>query len=334
MIKRRILLFASLLILLSLSFLISLMHGGGGLSYEETLHGLFHPSFPGISQTIIWQVRLPRVLLGLFVGAGLSACGCVFQGMLRNPLADPFTLGVSGGAALGATFGIVFRLEDLLGVYSLPISAFLGALSSIFLVYLVAKMRHFAVPTMILGGVILSFLFSACVCLIFAISKAEEVHSAIIWLMGDLSSASGHLIKIVVCLILIGMGLLFCFGRDLNLLALGEERATHLGLDVELIKKILFVIASLITGACVASSGIIGFVGLIVPHFMRLVGGSDHRVLIPASILTGAIFLPLCDTLARIIIAPIELPVGVITGIFGGIFFLIYLLRSKRWEIF
>lgn len=333
-VKRKVFLFGLLFVLLCLSFFFCLMLGGSRLPSVEVFYALFHPHGSGISQTIVWQVRFPRVLLSLFVGAGLAACGCVFQGMLRNPLADPYTLGVSGGAALGATLGIVFGLGNSLGQFSLPSCAFLGAFLCISLVYLVAQKRRFSVPTLILGGVILSFLFSACVMLILSISKAQDVHGAILWLMGDLSWASIPLIKVVVYFIIGGVGLLFLFSRDLNLLTLGEEKATHLGLETDLVKRLLFIITSLVTGACVAASGIIGFVGLIVPHFMRRFTGPDHQVLIPASILGGAIFLALCDTLARTIISPLELPVGVITGILGGLFFLTFLLRSKRWEIF
>lgn len=333
-VKRRVFLFSLLFILLFSSFFFSFMFGGSKLPSGEVFHALFHPHASGVPQIIVWQVRFPRILLSLLIGAGLATCGCVFQGMLRNPLADPYTLGVSGGAALGATLGIIFGLGSRLGEFSIPFCAFLGAFFSISLVYIVAQRRHFSVPTLILGGVILSFLFSSCVLLIFAISKAQEVHSAILWLMGDLSWASASLIKVVAYFIIIGIGLLLLFSRDLNLLTLGEEKAVHLGLEAELVKKLLFIITSLITGACVAASGIIGFVGLIVPHFMRRFTGPDHQVLIPASILGGAIFLALCDTLARTIIAPLELPVGVITGILGGLFFLTFLFRSKRWEMF
>lgn len=333
-VKRKAFLFSLLFIFLYLSFFFSFMFGGSRLPSGEVFHALFHPYASGVSQTIVWQVRFPRILLSLLIGAGLAACGCVFQGMLRNPLADPYTLGVSGGAALGATLGIIFGLGSRLGGFSIPFCAFLGAFFSIFLVYIVAQRRRFSVPTLILGGVILSFLFSSCVLLIFAISKAQEVHSVILWLMGDLSWASASLIKVIAYFIIIGIGLLLLFSRDLNLLTLGEEKAVHLGLEAELVKKLLFIITSLITGACVAASGIIGFVGLIVPHFMRRFTGPDHQVLIPASILGGAIFLALCDTLARTIIAPLELPVGVITGILGGLFFLTFLFRPKRWEMF
>lgn len=326
--------FSLLFILLSLSIFFSFMFGASKLAPTEIIYALFHPHTCGISQTIVWQIRFPRILLSLLIGAGLAACGCVFQGMLRNPLADPYTLGISGGAALGATLGIVFGLGNSLGEFSLPACAFFGAFLCISLVYLVAQRRRFSIPTLILAGVILSFVFSAAVMLIFAISEAQDVHGAVLWLMGDLSWATASLIKVVAYFIIGGISLLLCFSRDLNLLTLGEEKAAHLGLETESVKKLLFIITSLITGACVAASGIIGFVGLIVPHFMRRFTGPDHQTLIPASILGGAIFLTLCDMLARIIITPLELPVGVITGILGGLFFLIFLFSSKGWEIF
>lgn len=326
--------FLILFVALLLTGFFCLMVGPSMLPVEKVFTALLHPKAAGVNQTIVYQVRLPRVFLSLLVGAGLAACGCVFQAMLRNPLADPFTLGVSGGAALGATMAIIFGLGLPFRQFFLPFCAFLGALLSICLVYIVAQRRRFSIPTLILSGVILNFLFSSCVFLVFSISKAQEVHGTVLWLMGDLSSFGAPLAKVVALFILGGIGMLFLFSRDLNLLTLGEEKAAHLGLEAESVKKALFLIASLITGACVAASGIIGFVGLIVPHFMRRITGPDHQILIPASILAGAIFLALCDTLARTIISPLELPVGVITGILGGLFFLTFLFKSKKWEIF
>lgn len=328
--KKKIPLFIVLIILVFLSFSISLLFGGSSLSIGDVLRALSDPYASGPHQTIIWQIRLPRIILAMVVGAGLAICGTAFQGMLRNPLADPFTLGVSGGAALGATLGIVSGLAGLW----LPMFAFGGALASVSLVYIVASRKRFSTSALILGGVMLSFVFSSMVLFIFAISRTEKVHGAILWLMGDLSSTESDLIKIVALLVSGGIGLLFIFGRDLNVLTLGEEKAAHLGVKVELVKKIIFLIASLITGACVAVSGIIGFVGLVAPHFIRHFSGPDHRILIPASVLGGAVFLVLCDCLARTIISPVELPVGVITGIFGGFFFLVFFFRSKKWEIF
>ena len=328
--SKKFFLFLILSLLLLLSFCFAFMFGGSSLCLKDIFSALLHPWIKGVAQTIIWQIRFPRIILALFVGAALASCGATLQGILRNPLAEPYTLGVSGGAALGATLGIILGAG---GVY-LPLFAFVGSSLSIFLVYTIAARKHFSNPTLILGGVILSFLFSSCVLLILAVSRAEKVHSTILWLMGDLSSAGNVLIKTIPFFILPGIVILMVFGRDLNILTLGEEKATHLGIEVESIKRILFIITSLLTAVCVAASGIIGFVGLIVPHFMRYISGPDHRTLLPAAALGGAIFLILCDTLARTLIRPVELPVGVITGILGGLFFLNFLIRARRWEIF
>jgi len=321
-------------VILIVSLIFSIMFGGVSISFKDVIYTIFHPKIVDSNQTIIWKIRIPRVILGLFIGAGLAVSGCVFQGMLRNPLADPYTLGVSGGAALGASIGIIFRFEKFLGYYGLPLFAFIGAFISISLIYLLALRRNLSVTTLILIGVVLSFLFSAIVTLILSVSDPQKVHLTIIWLMGDLSLADSGLILPVSLFVIPGILILFLFSRDMDLLTLGEEKARHLGVDVKLIRRVLFLFSSIITGACVSSSGIIGFVGLMVPHFIRGFTGPGHRILLPASAIGGAILLVLADTLARTIISPLELPVGVITGIFGGIFFLIFFLRSKRKEIF
>ena len=316
--------------MLAAIFVLSNLVGSSQLTFSRSIYYLFHPNASGMGRDIIWQIRFPRVMLGLFVGAGLACCGVVFQGLLRNPLAEPYTLGVSGGAALGVSISVVLAVSAV----STAFFAFLGSAISIFFVYAIALKKRFSNPTLILGGVILNFLFSSLVFLIFSISKAEDVHGIVLWLMGDLSSTQASLIKIMPFFIFPAICLLFIFSRDLNILTLGEEKALHLGVDSNRVKKVLFLTASCITGICVCASGIIGFIGLIVPHFMRKVVGVDHRLLLPASCIAGAIFLIFCDILARIIIQPLELPVGVITGIFGGIFFLYFLLRSKHLELF
>ncbi len=328
--KKRVLIFASLIGIFGISFVVSNLVGGSELKFTRALYYLFHPGSTGIERDIIWQIRFPRIILGLLVGAGLASCGTVFQGLLRNPLAEPYTLGISGGAALGVTVGVVLAAS---GAY-LPLFAFAGSASSVFLVYTIASKKRFSNPVLILSGVILSFLCSSLVFLIFSVSGAEDVHGVILWLIGDLSSAQTYLIKIIPFFILPGIGLFLIFSRDLNILTLGEEKALHLGVNSKQVKKLLFIAASCITGACVAASGIIGFVGLIIPHLMRKIVGVDHRLLLPASCIAGASFLILCDTLARSIIRPLELPVGVITGVFGGLFFLGFLFKSKHWEVF
>jgi iron complex transport system permease protein len=314
---------------LGLSFVIGNLFGGSDLGISESIQSLFQPGSSGLAGDIIWKIRFPRVVLGIVIGAGLASCGAVFQGLLRNPLAEPYTLGVSGGAALGVAIGTVLHLS----VSLIPVFAFAGSLLSIFLVYSIASRKRFSNSILILVGVIFSFLFSSFVFFIFSMAKPEDVHGVVMWLMGDLSSSSIEMVYIVLAFIIPGLIVLFFFLEDLNILTLGDEKASHLGVNPKHVKKIIFFVASLITGACVSASGIIGFVGLIIPHFIRKIIGANHKLLIPASCLAGAIFLSLCDALSRVIMRPLELPVGVITGIFGGVFFLGFLLKSKRWEI-
>ena len=325
--KKHLALIILFLVLLA-SVLIALSLGGSRIGLSEILRALFNAGPDDISSTIMWKIRIPRVLMGVFVGMGLATAGCVFQGMLRNPLADPYTLGISGGAALGATLATVTGLAVFLP-FSVPMAAFLGSLVSFYCVYLTASRKNFTVNSLILTGVIFGFIFSSAVLLILALSSPEKIHSALIWLTGDLSSASTDISLLVPIMVVFGTAVLYFYAGELNTLVLGEEKALTLGVETERVKKIIFITASLITGACVSVSGIIGFVGLVIPHLIRKFTGPDHRYLIPASALGGAAFLPLCDAAARTIIAPIELPVGVITGLAGGIFFLVFLLRSE-----
>ncbi len=315
--------------------LISLFFGGSDIKGVDTLNALFGST--GVDETtklIIWKIRIPRILLGVIVGAGLALSGSVFQGVLRNPLADSYTLGISGGAAFGVTLSTILGVEKIIGYLSLPLGAFAGAGLATFLVYLIATRKRFSVPTLVLSGVILSFLFSSLVLFILAILSADKVQNTLVWLMGDLSSAETGLIKVVSILVVISSIILIFFSRELDILTLGEEKATHLGIEVETIKKIFFFFFSFITGVCVSASGVIGFVGLVVPHLMRKIVGTQHLNLFLSSILSGAMFLVLSDTVARTIIAPIELPVGVITGIIGGIFFMWFLMKTDKWNWF
>jgi cobalamin transport system permease protein len=327
--------FAILLAIGVVSFFLSLSAGGVSLSLKEVWEALTHTGSE-INKTIIWQIRLPRILLGLFVGGGLAASGCVFQGMLRNPLADPYTLGISGGAAFGAAVGVISSSHFLipLGSYWLPVCAFLGALLATVLVYVLANRMYFSTSSLILGGILLSFLFTSLVFLIFAVSRAEDVQRTILWLMGDLSGAQYPIIKSVGMFLGVALSVLLLFTPDLNILTLGEEKALHLGVSVDRLVKFLFILSALITGTCVSASGVIGFVGLMIPHLTRQVTGPDHRLLVPASIVTGASFLILADALARTAVAPLELPVGVITGLLGSCFFLLFLFRKSSWEVF
>ncbi|MFC1501224.1 FecCD family ABC transporter permease [Elusimicrobiota bacterium] len=332
-INRNVLIFSILFTALITVVIISLGLGGSDLSIGEIINSIFKPDLSQTGSIIVWKLRIPRIVLAMFTGMGLAVSGCVFQGMLKNPLADPYTLGISGGAALGATLGIVTGLSTL-NLFFLPLCAFIGTFISIFVVYVVSSKKSFSNNTLILVGVILGFVFSSLVILIFTLGRPEQVQSAIFWLMGDLSSPQNDLIGFVSIFIILGVLMLFFYSRELNILTLGHEKAMHLGVETEKVKKILFITASFVTAACVSATGIIGFVGLIIPHFLRKFTGPDHRILIPASAIGGAIFLTLCDAFARTIIAPIELPVGVITGFIGGIVFLIFIIRSKDYRVF
>jgi cobalamin transport system permease protein len=279
--------------------------------------------------TILFAVRLPRILLGLAVGGGLAITGVVLQGMFRNPLVEPYTLGISGGAALGVALNIAVGNAARLGLFSLPISGFLGAAGIVALVYLLAvRRRTVKLDQLLLIGVMVSFICSALIMLIMAMTRTENLPGIIFWIMGSLQESSTTLIAAILCISLSGLIVALLFSIDLNVLSLGEEEAFHLGVRVERQKKILFLLASIVTGCCVSVTGIIGFVGLVIPHAMRLLVGGDHRILLPASFLSGAAFLILCDTIARLIIAPVELPVGVLTGLIGGSLF-IYILSRK-----
>lgn len=280
--------------------------------------------------SILMDIRLPRIILGFAVGGALSLAGTILQGMFRNPLVEPYTLGISGGASLGVCLNIIFKWYSFLGIVAFPLSGFLGAILVITFVYTLGfKKGILRLQGMLLTGVMISFIASSLVMLLMAISRKEDLHGIVFWIMGSLDEPNMILIKITVCCAVSGLILSYFFCLDLNALALGEEEAIHLGVHVEKTKRLLFLIASVLTGLSVSAAGIIGFVGLIVPHLMRMYSGSDHRILLISSFLGGACFLILCDTLARTIIDPLELPVGVITGIIGGIVF-IYALGRRQ----
>ena len=322
-----------LLLILALSALVSIVFGGSRLGLEQVFYGLMHPFAPGSISTIIWRIRLPRILLGIVIGAGLSSSGCAFQGMLRNPLADPYTLGISGGAAFGVAVAIILDLART-SVFFVPLFAFAGAAASVVIVYAVSVRKGFSTHTLILTGVIIGFIFSSLVLLLYAVSSPAKIQHAIIWLMGDLSSTDTGMLSAAAVYVALGLAVLFAFARELDILTMGEEKAVQLGVKVESAKKVIFAAASFVTATCVASSGVIGFVGLIIPHFMRRLYGPGHRFLLAASAIGGAVFLVLCDAAARTVMAPVELPVGVITGFVGGIVFLFYLAGSQKHEVF
>jgi iron complex transport system permease protein len=278
---------------------------------------------------IVLEHRLPRGLLAALVGGGLALAGATFQALLRNPLAEPYILGISGGAAVGAVAALALGVTTI-GSGVLPAAAFAGAVLAIVLVFRVASAadRALDVRVLLLAGVVVGAFFSAVIAFILSLSDAPTVRSAVVWMMGSVAAARWRDVLVAAAYTLPSAAVLLGLGRPLNLLSVGEETALYLGTDVERVKRIAFGVASLITAAGVAVAGVIGFVGLIVPHGLRLVIGSDHRALLPLSFLAGAAFLTLADTAARMLLAPTEIPIGVVTAFVGVPVFLVLLRRS------
>lgn len=298
---------------------------------HRLLPGVIEPSGPAYVDTMIFDSRLPRVLLAAIVGAGLALVGMTMQAILKNPLADPYLLGVSSGASVGAVLSIVV-FTGLLGAVTTPVFAFLGALGSMILVYLVARSGgRVTTLRLILAGVAVSYVFSAVTSLIVMLSpSAQQARSVMHWLLGGLAGAQWDMIGPLVLLLAGALIWLLLSARRLNLMFAGDDAALTMGLDVPRFRIEMFLVSSLLTGVLVAASGPIGFVGLMVPHAVRILFGADHRRALPAAALVGAIFLILADILARTIASPLELPVGILTSLCGGPFFLWLIRRETR----
>ncbi|MDF2960881.1 MAG: iron transporter [Paenibacillus sp.] len=283
------------------------------------------------AEQIIWRVRLPRVLLGVLVGAALGVAGAAFQGILRNPLADPYTLGVSSGAALGASFLILFGLQfALFGSWTVPIVAFItGAVSLITVLLLARTDGQMKMETVLLAGVVMHSFLGSFVSLMVAMSK-QVINEIVFWMMGSLSLRGWSYSLVLLPYLTIGAILLLGYGRAMNLFALGEAQAAHLGVRVEKTKLIVLTAATLVTAAAVSVSGVVAFVGLIVPHILRLLVGPDYRLLLPLSLLGGAVYVLWADTLARMLLSPTEIPLGVVTAFMGAPFFAYLLRKNKR----
>ncbi len=297
---------------LPLGDVVEALRGGG----EET------------TRTIVVDLRLPRGVLALLVGGALALAGAVYQALLRNPLAEPFLLGVSGGAAIGAVTAVVLGW-NLIASWSLPLAAFVGALFAIALVLYIASRAGRSLDTrvLLLTGVVIGTFFNAAILLMLSFAPAETFRSAVFWMMGSLAAADWPAVLVLAGYLVPAMIALLLMARPLNLLAMGEETALYLGTRVERVKLAAYVIASLLVAAAVAVSGVIGFVGLVIPHAIRLAWGSDHQLLLPASVLAGGGFLLLADAVARTAAAPTELPVGVITALIGVPLFVVLLVR-------
>ncbi len=284
-----------------------------------------------LSTTVFWELRLPRVALGFLAGSGLAMAGMTFQAMFRNPLATPFTLGVSSGAAFGATVAIRMGWTfSILGIPCLSLAGLGGALVSLLLVYAIATMRRTSTTAvLLLAGAAASFFFSSLILFVTYVSDFGGSFRILRWLMGGLETVGGGAVLNVFPFVISGSAAVFCFARELNLLTLGEDLAASRGVDVGRARAVLFGAATLMVGGIVAFCGPIGFVGMMAPHICRLLVGSEHRALAPATFFFGGFFLVACDGIARLLIAPAEIPVGIITALLGGPFFVWLLVRRS-----
>jgi iron complex transport system permease protein len=328
-----------LFLLLILSIVGSSLLGPVAINAWRALEHIFSPD---ADAEILFRTRLPRVLLGVAIGGGMAACGVVLQALLRNPLACPQMLGVSGGASLGGILGMIFFPNWLLPVAGgllgeiswVPLAAFLGALLSMVLVYRFSLFHGRLHPYhLLLSGVIFNSFIAALIMFLNSIVDFYQAQGLLFWLMGSLSTRAYLTVAFIWAYVFLGFLWLWAKGLPLNLITLGEESAMQLGVETGALQRQIFVASSLMIGAMVSISGMIGFVGLMIPHVMRLIVGSDHRLLLPASFLAGGIFLAWADTLARILLAPAELPVGIVTAFFGGPFFLLLLYREGRKKL-
>ena len=337
-IKRKKLAIVLAVILCVIIIYICTVIGAASISFEDAnrilLHELFHMNvdMEGISQgsiSIIWNVRLPRVILGFLAGASLAVCGAGFQGIFKNPMADPFVLGVSSGAALGASVGIVLHFTGgFLGLNGTTLVAFMGAFLSIALVYSISRVgKRVPVATLLLSGIAVNQTLTAVISLVMIFNK-QSMDQIMFWTMGSLNGKGWNQILTVLPYVAAGLLLLFTSCRELDIMLTGEDTAVQLGVNVEFLKKKVLFASSIITAAIISVTGIIGFVGLVVPHVVRILTGPKHRRLMPLSLVMGGTFLIICDTVSRSV-ATQEIPVGIITAVCGGPFFL-YLLRKAR----
>lgn len=281
---------------------------------------------------IFVRVRVPRIVLAALVGAALASSGVVFQGLLRNPLADPYILGISSGAGLGVMIAVIQQFSWTIGGHSpVPVFAFIGSLATVWLVWFIGRLTgRFHITGLLLAGVVVNAFFSAVIMFLTAIVRSTQVHATIFWLMGNMTEESALVLWLAGGAVVTGIIALLLLGARLNAISLGEDDAANIGINVPRTRLLAFSIAAFMTAVAVSLSGLVGFVGLVAPHAVRLVAGPDHRQLIPLSAITGAAFLVVADSVARIIVAPAQLPVGVVTALIGGPFFLCLLIRHSR----
>ncbi len=330
------------IILLFCIMLISSTFGTANISFMETFRVILN-KIPFINKLvstseipknhilIILKIRLPRIVLSALVGMGLSVVGASFQAIFKNPMADPYILGISSGAALGAALGFVFKLESsILSSAAITITAFVGSILTTILVYNIARVKN-KIPTntLLLAGISVSFLLSSLISVIMVFNR-DQVEKIVFWTMGSVSNANYNEIILLIPFFIVGVSIIIFLSKDLNIILTGDETAKSLGIEVEKVKKIVLIVSSMIVAACVSVSGIIGFVGLIIPHVVRMLFGPDNRRLMPFSLIFGAAFMVVSDTLARTIASPAEIPVGAVTALFGSPYFIYLLIKSKK----
>jgi iron complex transport system permease protein len=327
---------AVLLLVLLCLMIIAGTIGSAKIPLSDVARIVISPIFPGADdgvkqsfKIIIRMVRLPRVLLSVLAGMGLAISGAVFQGIFRNPMANPYILGVSSGAAFGATLGMILGLQvTFLGIGAVPLSAFTGAIGASLLVYILSGGGK-SVMSLLLSGIALGFFLTALMSLLMYFNR-DQLERIVYWSMGSFNAANWTKVALTAPVILSGGIVILFFARDLNLMVLGDDTARGLGVPVRYSRIIFLLTSTIITASAVSVSGIIGFVGLIIPHIIRIITGPDHRTLIPNSMLAGGIFLLLSDTLARTVLSPTEIPVGIITSLAGAPYFLLLLYQRRK----
>lgn len=327
--KRSWLLLGILIVLFIASLLMAAVTGAVKISIREIIEILTRGA-DTVNASILMDIRLPRVLLAAVVGAGLAAVGGVMQAIFKNPLVDSYTLGMSSGAALGAVISIITGLNiSILGLETTGVFAFIGAICTLFFVYSLAYTRNrMSVNSLLLAGVAVSYFLASVISFLMMLNH-DKIEHIVFWTMGSLSMATWNEFYIASILILPALAVLFYYTRELNILVMGEDAAHHLGINTATLKGILLITCALIVGIVVSTGGTIAFLGLVAPHIIRMVIGSDNKRVIPYSALLGAILLLLSDTVGRVLIQPVEIPVGVMTSIMGGPFFIFLLRRQK-----
>ena len=316
-----------LLVLLAVVVFMGIAAGSTGVEIGAVFQSLRSKGAPSLMSDIIWRLRFPRVLLAALLGATLSLGGMVFQALLRNPLAEPYILGISGGSAIGAIIGILLGLARFPGVW---LTAFAGSLATLALLYLMAARRSMLKDnTLLLSGVMVNAFCSAVILFLVSMAQDSRLHNIIFWLMGDLAAATYNKVLALAATAVPCFVIIFARSNALNLLTLGNEMARSMGVNIKAVTSLLLIVTSLMISATVSYCGLVGFVGLVMPHMLRMILGPDHRVLAPAAILGGAAFMVLCDLLARTLPSQGEMPVGVITAMIGAPVF-VYLLRKSN----